>query len=189
MFQTPHCFDWDSDKAASNFRKHAVLFEDAARIFDDPLAATRYDIDHGRAEERWVTLGEVDATVLRVVYTLKELDDQTTVIRIISARYPTADEQRQYESGKYRIQEAVMVNKSNPSEWVRGRFYREGAALILPVHVARDIVFTLNTLAKQRGLTPSELANALLKQAISGPVPIVARIGIDAPASLPPHSR
>jgi hypothetical protein len=40
---------------------------------------------------------------------------------------------------------------------------------ILPVHVAQEIAVRLNTLAKQRGVTPSELANALLVAAISQP--------------------
>jgi uncharacterized protein len=164
-----HRVYWDRAKALLNFRKHAVFFDDAAAVFDDPLAVTRHDIDHSRAEERWVTLGEVHAALLHVVHTLDELDEDTTWIRIISARHPTADERRQYESGKYRIQEAVMKRDADPSVWVRGRFYREGAAIILPVHVDDDIVDTLNALAKQRGVTPSELGNSLLRKAMAEP--------------------
>ncbi len=44
---------------------------------------------------------------------------------------------------------------------------------ILPVHVAEDLVVRLNAFAKQRGVTPSDLANALLTDAISQP-PFVA---------------
>ena len=162
-----HDVDWDLAKAVSNFRKHGVLFEEAMMVFDDPLATTQQDVDHGRAEERWVTLGEVDGVLLHVVHTLDDLDDPKIRIRIISARHPTADERRQYQSGKYRIQEAVLINKSNPDQWIRGRFYREGAVFLSPVHVAEDVRITLNTLAKQRGVTPSELANTLLRRVIS----------------------
>ena len=28
---------------------------------EDPLAITRHNIDHARAEERWVTVGEADS--------------------------------------------------------------------------------------------------------------------------------
>ena len=31
-------FEWDSDKAASNLRKHGVSFPEAATVFADPLA-------------------------------------------------------------------------------------------------------------------------------------------------------
>ena len=162
-----HYVHWDSAKAVANFRKHRVLFEEAAKVFDDPLAATRHDVDHGLGDERWVTLGEVDGALLQVVHTLDDLDGQRVRIRIISARHPTPDERWQYESGNYRIQEAVMINKSHPDQWIRGRFYQEGAVFNLPVHVSDDLCVALNRLAKQKGVTPSELANALLKDAIS----------------------
>jgi uncharacterized protein len=33
-------FQWDTDKASSNVKKHGVSFEDAVTIFGDPLAVT-----------------------------------------------------------------------------------------------------------------------------------------------------
>ena len=33
-------FEWDARKAAANFTKHAIAFEDAATVFLDPLATT-----------------------------------------------------------------------------------------------------------------------------------------------------
>lgn len=174
-----HFYWWDSAKAASNYRKHGVLFEDACIAIEDPLAATRHDVDRDGAEERWITLGEADGTLLYVVYTLDELDDQTHWVRIISARHSTPDERRQYETGKYRIQEAIMFNRSNPDQWIRGRFYSERAIVILPVLIAEDLVEKLNVFAKQRGRTPSDLANQLLMDALSQP-PFVAG-GADHP--------
>jgi hypothetical protein len=47
---------------------------------------------------------------------------------------------------------------------------------ILPVHVAQDIAVRLNSLAKQRGVTPSDLANALLTAAISQPPFVTAAV-------------
>ena len=32
-------FEWHSEKAASNERKHGVTFEEATTVFADPLAA------------------------------------------------------------------------------------------------------------------------------------------------------
>lgn len=36
-------FEWDEAKAESNARKHGIRFEDAARVFDDPLAISGQD--------------------------------------------------------------------------------------------------------------------------------------------------
>jgi hypothetical protein len=51
-------FEWDEHKAESNYRNHGIRFEEAARVFDDPLAISRQDrIENG--EERWQTIGLV----------------------------------------------------------------------------------------------------------------------------------
>jgi hypothetical protein len=31
-------FEWDSEKAASNLRKHGISFDEAVTVFGDPLA-------------------------------------------------------------------------------------------------------------------------------------------------------
>src|ERR1017187_1776184 len=38
-------FEWDPRKAAANFKKHGVAFEDASSVFFDPLAMTYPDPD------------------------------------------------------------------------------------------------------------------------------------------------
>ena len=43
-------FDWDEDKAASNFSKHGVSFQEAATVFGDPLSDTFNDPDHSVEE-------------------------------------------------------------------------------------------------------------------------------------------
>ncbi len=93
-------FDWDPDKASSNRAKHGVRFEDAMTVFLDPLALSILDEAHGRAEERWVTLGRsAPGRLLLVVHTYIELIDDRIAIRIISARPATRREARQYEEG------------------------------------------------------------------------------------------
>lgn len=57
------------------------------------------DRDSGVNEERWITLGETaTGQLLVVVHTWKDsdIDPDRTVVRIISARRPTAREARQY---------------------------------------------------------------------------------------------
>jgi uncharacterized DUF497 family protein len=39
-------FEWDEFKAAANFKKHEVAFEEAASVFLDLLAITFPDPDH-----------------------------------------------------------------------------------------------------------------------------------------------
>ena len=90
-------FEWDDHKADLNFRKHGIRFEDAARVFDDPLALSVQDrIEHG--EQRWQTLGMVGGgVILLVAHTLQLEDEGAEIIRIISARRADRHERHHYE--------------------------------------------------------------------------------------------
>lgn len=88
-------FEWDDVKAAANLRKHAVLFEEAASVFFDPLAYTFNDPDHSVGERRFVTFGvSHNERLLAVVHS-----DRGQSIRIISARRATRNEREIYEQG------------------------------------------------------------------------------------------
>ena len=50
-------FEWDEAKAAANFRKHKVTFEEASTIFEDDLSLTGRDLDHSVGEHRFITFG------------------------------------------------------------------------------------------------------------------------------------
>lgn len=90
-------FDWDPAKAASNAVKHGVTFEEAMTVFRDRLARSMLDQAHGAEEERWITLGEAaSGNLLVVVHTWVEMAPDRSLVRIISARRPTAREARQY---------------------------------------------------------------------------------------------
>lgn len=90
-------FDWDSAKATSNAAKHGVTFEAAMTIFNDSLALSALDQDSSASEERWITLGEAaGGQLLVVVHTWNDVDPDRPIIRIISARRPTAGEAREY---------------------------------------------------------------------------------------------
>jgi uncharacterized protein len=92
-------FDWDISKAMANWHKHGMSFEVAATVFRDPLALSRYDAEHSQNEERWITLGLAETGQLVVVARTFEERPAEARVRIISARYATAQERRQYESG------------------------------------------------------------------------------------------
>lgn len=84
--------EWDAAKAASNFRKHGVSFEEAATALLDPLALAMED-DSAVGEARWVLVGmSSSARLLTVVSTVREEDR----IRLISARRATASEMSFY---------------------------------------------------------------------------------------------
>lgn len=83
-------FEWDSEKAALNWQKHKIHFEDATKVFEDENRIDYLDEEHSDYEERYITIGKVDK-ILFVVYTDRE--DRT---RIISARKADKTERRNY---------------------------------------------------------------------------------------------
>jgi len=93
-------FEWDLAKAKSNLKKHGVSFETAARVFLDPFAVVEQDrFENG--EYRWRTLGMVDGCLLLLVaHTVRNEDDGTEIIRIISARGAEPKERKRYEQDR-----------------------------------------------------------------------------------------
>ena len=89
----------DPEKAQSNIRKHRIYFDRAATVFLDPRALTIHDNEHSSHEDRWITMGiDRNGIVLVVVHTFEQSDDQTAMIRIISARKATNNERKQYDT-------------------------------------------------------------------------------------------
>ena len=87
-------FEWDTTKAASNWRKHRVRFEDAMLVFADPDAVA--EEDRSSEEIRWRILGwSGTAVLLLVVYTSRE-ESADEIIRVISARKATGKERKGY---------------------------------------------------------------------------------------------
>ena len=86
-------FEWDDAKAAINFRKHRVSFEEAASTFLDPLAYTFDDPDHSIGEQRLLTFGlSRFGHLLAVIHV-----ERGNSIRIISTRRATRHERGIYE--------------------------------------------------------------------------------------------
>ena len=86
-------FEADPVKAAQNFKKHKVGFEEAASVFGDAMAYTFADPDHSVSESRWLTFGMSSmGRVLAVIYT-----ERRGKVRLISARVATKRERKIYE--------------------------------------------------------------------------------------------
>ncbi len=83
-------FEWDTDKAESNLRKHGINFAEATSVLKDDTAITIYD--QHPIEDRYITIGISDlGQLLVVVYTLRP-----NKIRLISARKANKRERQQY---------------------------------------------------------------------------------------------
>lgn len=83
-------FTWDEAKRQSNIKKHGVDFADVPPMFDDAVFTiedTRFDY----GETRYITFGLLRYRVIVVAHT-----DEDGVIRIISARKATKNEEKLY---------------------------------------------------------------------------------------------
>ena len=83
--------EWDELKDRANRAKHGIGFEEAVSVFDGPvLSAVDDREDYG--EDRWVTVGLLEAVVV-IVVVHTDRDGKT---RLISARKANRKERRTY---------------------------------------------------------------------------------------------
>lgn len=91
-------FEWDSDKAESNQKKHGITFDEAQTVFQDYDALQIFDPDHSEHEDRFILLGmSAVSRILVVCHCYRESDEH---IRLISARKATKKESATYERRK-----------------------------------------------------------------------------------------
>lgn len=89
-------FEWDQNKADSNFKKHGISFEEASTVFGDHLSLTIPDPLHSVGEERFMTIGgSHQGRTIVIVHV-----DKNDIIRIVSARLATKYEKKDYEENK-----------------------------------------------------------------------------------------
>ena len=86
-------FEWDEVKAAANFRKHGVTFDEAADCFLDPHGL---DLADNLDPDRLLLIGySRRGRILLVVYAERQ---PGAIIRIISARRATRHEKKLYQN-------------------------------------------------------------------------------------------
>ena len=91
-------FEWDENKNRANQRKHKISFDEAKTVFYDENARLIPDPDHSENEERFIIMGmSSNLHMLVVVHCYKENNE---VIRIISARKVTRNEQKYHNRRK-----------------------------------------------------------------------------------------
>lgn len=92
-------FTWDDRKAEVNRRKHGVNFTEAAAIFlDEDIVIELNSVDKWTGEERLNAIGLIYDEIMYMVYVERITVDNEDVIRIISARHATKQEERKYDS-------------------------------------------------------------------------------------------
>ena len=87
-------FEWDQKKDKANAKKHGVSFQEAQTTFYDEQAIVFDDPDHSDEEDRFILLGtNHKLNILVVCHCYREKE---SIIRIISARKATKDEEQYY---------------------------------------------------------------------------------------------
>ena len=86
-------FEWDIAKAAANYRKHGISFEEAIYAFGDPLMVEELDDKEDYGEDRIIAYAMGKTEILTIIYT-----QRGEFARIISARRATRNEQNDYYS-------------------------------------------------------------------------------------------
>jgi len=90
-------YEWDTLKSIQNETKHGVSFEAARVIWADENALEFLDDDESLNEERFIRIGiNPELGVLLVVF-CERVDVMGEIIRIISARKATKNEEATYE--------------------------------------------------------------------------------------------
>jgi len=88
-------FEWDESKNQTNYRKHAVWFEEAQTVWADSRSLEFFDPEHSEEEDRFIRIGySTGERLLLIVFCERESGG---VIRLISARKATAKEAKTYE--------------------------------------------------------------------------------------------
>ena len=90
-------FEWDENKNEINKKKHGISFEDVESVFSDFSAIIFDDPDHSETEERFLIIG---MSLRKGIWIVSHCyRNNENIIRIISARKATKNEQHIYING------------------------------------------------------------------------------------------
>ncbi|MFH1287887.1 MAG: BrnT family toxin [bacterium] len=89
-------FEWDTEKAEINERKHKITFLESCYVFSDQYLLTMFDIGHSEYEDRWITMGQIPNGKILVVNYVYRKRNEEEFIRIISSRKAAKSEVKQY---------------------------------------------------------------------------------------------
>jgi uncharacterized DUF497 family protein len=85
--------EWDPAKDRANRAKHGLSFEEASALFSSGADFLEiHDQAHSVDEDRFIAVGPIERGIVVVVFTERSED----VIRVLSARMATKNEQERY---------------------------------------------------------------------------------------------
>lgn len=123
-------FERDPTKAAANFEKHGVFFEEASTVRGDPLAETTIDRRDFGGEVRFATVGQAASGPVLVVAHV----DRNERVRIISARTATRRKGESMSQPRTVVADDEMLPEYDFRGGVRGKYYeryRQGSNVVL----------------------------------------------------------
>lgn len=88
-------FEWDSEKASLNLKKHGISFEEAVTIFQDEVLTTEDGSSYGELRE--ISFGRLEGAAASPVILCVIHTDREDRVRIISARKATAQERKHFD--------------------------------------------------------------------------------------------
>jgi uncharacterized DUF497 family protein len=150
-------FDRDPAKAASNLVKHRVSFEDAMGVFLDPLACPGWTT---RMVRRKNVGSQSGSAVVQIYWWSCIRTWKSTMTGSLSAASPRESRRNEKSasmSRKAKPSASDMKDEYDFTGAVRGKFYREGAELIPPVHLEPEVLNYLRARAEARGTSLNEL--------------------------------
>jgi len=101
---------------------------------------------------------DINGTLLVVVHTFEQIDENTCKIRTISARKATKNEIKQYNEG------FKMKKEYDFSKGERGKFYYPDAEFFIPIYLEREILEELEKIALKKNLEVNAIVNQFLKK-------------------------
>ena len=91
-------YEWHNQKAINNLKKHSISFDEASTVFRDPLALIFDDLDHSENDSREIIIGQsIAGRLLLCIF----VENESGIIRIISARQATNKERADYEENQH----------------------------------------------------------------------------------------
>ena len=86
---------WDRAKNLANQKRHGISFQEASELFRSGVDyLEQFDDDHSHLEDRFIAIGPIRRGLVMVVWAERDGD----VVRIISARWATRNEQTLFRS-------------------------------------------------------------------------------------------
>ncbi len=140
-----------------------IRFEEAATAFADTEGIIFDDPDHSGQEDRFILIGmSVLANVLMVCHCTRENE---TVLRIISARKATKNEERQYdESGEdgEKVRDEYDIKALHP----RKNEYAKKLKQQITININTTTVDYFKTMSSETGIPYQVLINLYLDQCV-----------------------